>query len=351
MSAAPGRSQASSHRSPQGEAPVSAALLDVENLCTSFFTEDGEVRSVDGVSLRLERGEVLGLVGESGSGKSVMGLSLMGLIDSPGKIVAGSIRLDGEELVGAPEHAMRRLRGPRLGMIFQDPLMSLNPVLRIETTLIETLLAHEFIDSATAYRRALAALTDVGIPSPAQRMRGYPHEMSGGMRQRVAIAAALLPGPQLLIADEPTTALDVTIQSQILHLLQNLVAARGLALIMISHDLSVVASLADRVAVMYAGRIVESGPVQQILSRPAHPYTRGLIHSAPVMSEPGTPLPQIRGAPPSPLGRPAGCAFAPRCDRASSSCTSMPALTDLHIGHAVRCWHPHLEARLPGIAA
>ncbi|MCW5643593.1 MAG: ABC transporter ATP-binding protein [Rhodoferax sp.] len=327
------------------------ALLAVDNLCTSFFTDDGEVRSVDGVSLGLERGEVLGLVGESGSGKSVMGLSLMGLIDRPGRVVGGSIRLDGVELVGAPEHELRRLRGPRIGMIFQDPLMSLNPVLRIETTLIETLMAHESISRADAHRRALAALADVGIPSPAQRMRGYPHEMSGGMRQRVAIAAALLPGPQLLIADEPTTALDVTIQSQILHLLQNLVAARGLALIMVSHDLSVVASLADRVAVMYAGRIVESGPVRQILSQPAHPYTRGLIRSAPVMSEPGTPLPQIRGVPPSPLARPAGCAFAPRCDRASARCTAMPALQEVHAGHAVRCWHPHPRAGAPGEAA
>lgn len=322
---------------------MTSALLTVDDLRTSYFTEDGEVRSVDGVSLRLQRGEVLGLVGESGSGKSVMGLSLMGLIDSPGKVAGGSIRLDGVELVGALERDLRGIRGRKIGMIFQDPLMALNPVLRIGTTLMESVTAHESVGADVARERAVAALASVGIPSPLERMRAYPHEMSGGMRQRVAIAAALLPGPQLLIADEPTTALDVTIQSQILHLLQDLVATRGLALIMVSHDLGVVASLADRVAVMYAGRIVESGPVQEILAAPAHPYTRGLIRSAPVLAQPGTALPQIPGTPPSPLERPPGCAFAPRCERADAQCAAMPALVDLPQRHAVRCWHPYPE--------
>lgn len=320
-----------------------APLLQVQDLRTSYFTADGEVRSVDGVSLQLARGEVLGVVGESGSGKSVMGLSLMGLIDPPGRVVGGSIRLGGSELVGLADHAMRRIRGRRIGMVFQDPLMALNPVLRIETTLVETLRAHLSIGTARARDRALAALVDVGIPSPAQRLRGYPHELSGGMRQRVAIAAALLPEPDVLIADEPTTALDVTIQAQILHLLQRLVVARGLALIMVSHDLSIVAGMADRVAVMYAGKVVESGPVERILSMPAHPYTRGLIRSVPVMSAPGAVLPQIPGNPPSPLARPAGCAFAPRCERASAACAALPDLLELEAGHAVRCFHPHRE--------
>ncbi len=325
---------------------MTAALVDVAGLRTSFFTVDGEVRSVDGVSFRLDRGEVLGVVGESGSGKSVMGLSLLGLIDSPGRVVGGSIRFDGQELAGAPEPLLRKIRGRRIAMIFQDPLMALNPVLRIETTLVETLKAHFAIGTAEARERALQALADVGIASPVERIRGYPHELSGGMRQRVAIAAALLPGPEVIIADEPTTALDVTIQAQILHLLQKLVIDRGLALILISHDLSVVASLADRVAVMYAGRIVETGPIDRLLAAPAHPYTRGLIGSVPAMSPPGQPLPQIRGAPPSPLERPAGCAFAPRCERARPACQDMPELAPLEPGHETRCWYPYRDASL-----
>jgi peptide/nickel transport system ATP-binding protein len=320
-------------------------LLTVENLKTHFFTRAGVVKAVDGVSFRVERGEVLGLVGESGSGKTVTGASILGLVDPPGRIVEGSIMLDGEELIGASEERLRAHRGRDVAMIFQDPMMTLNPVLRIDTQMIEAVTAHQQVSTSEARARARAALTAVGIAAPDERLAAYPHQLSGGMRQRVAIAIALLNGPRLLIADEPTTALDVTIQAQILAEVQALCAERGTALIWITHDLAVVDGLADRIAVMYGGRIVEEGPVSAVLAQPLHPYTRGLIGSVPSRKQrPGAPLAQIPGMPPSSLRLPPGCAFAPRCARADDACMTMPAMTAHGVGRAARCWHPHIES-------
>jgi peptide/nickel transport system ATP-binding protein len=320
------------------------AVLAVEDLRTHFFTRDGVVKAVDGVGFSVAPGEVLGLVGESGSGKTVTGWSILGLVDPPGRIVAGSIRLDGEELVGGPEQRLRDVRGRKIAMIFQDPMMTLNPVLRIDTQMIEAITAHERVSRPAARARVLAALAAVGIASPRERLRAYPHQLSGGMRQRVAIATALLNRPRVLIADEPTTALDVTIQSQILAEVQALCAQHGTALIWITHDLAVVAGLADRIAVMYAGRIVEEGPVDAMFARPLHPYTRGLIGSVPTRGPRGAPLLQIPGMPPSAAHRPPGCAFAPRCPRADAACRAEPPMADHGGGRAARCWHPHGEA-------
>src|SRR5262245_36311975 len=322
-------------------------VLAVENLRTHFFTREGVAKAVDGVSFRIAQGEVLGLVGESGSGKSVTGFSLLGLVDPPGRIVGGSIRLDGEELVGAPAGTLRDYRGRKIAMIFQDPMMTLNPVLRIDTQMIEAITAHEKVSWRAARARAAEALRAVGIPSAQERLSAYPHQFSGGMRQRVAIAIALLHRPRLLIADEPTTALDVTIQSQILAEVQSLCAQGGTALIWITHDLAVVAGLADRIAVMYAGRIVEQGPVDALFARPLHPYTRGLIGSVPTRGHRGAPLAQIPGMPPSLAHLPPGCAFAPRCGRADAACAEEPVMVEHGRGGAARCWHPHLEGGVP----
>ena len=316
-------------------------VLAVDNLATHFFTRDGVVKSVDGVSFTVSPGEVLGLVGESGSGKSVTGFSIMGLIDPPGRIVSGSIKLNGQELVGRSEAELRAVRGRSLAMIFQDPMMTLNPVLRIDTQMTEAVHAHEKVSRKAARDRAVQALAQVGIPSPEERLSAYPHQFSGGMRQRVAIAIALIHRPALIIADEPTTALDVTIQSQILAEVQKLCAESGTALVWITHDLAVVAGLADRVAVMYAGRIVEQGRVDDVLDRPLHPYTHGLIGSVPGDSMAGKRLTQIRGSTPS-LGRlPPGCAFEPRCDRAGEACRAgAPPLMQAPHGRAYRCINP-----------
>jgi len=320
-----------------------APVLTVENLKTHFFIRSGVVKAVDGVSFDIAPGEVLGLVGESGSGKTVLGASILGLVDPPGRIVEGSVRLGGEELVGRPEEVLRHYRGRRVATVFQDPMMTLNPVLRIDTQMIEAITAHETVGRDAARARARDALAAVGIASADERLRAYPHQFSGGMRQRVAIAMALLHRPQLLIADEPTTALDVTIQSQILALVQALCAESGTALIWITHDLAVVAGLADRVAVMYAGRIVESGPVDAVFARPLHPYTRGLIDSIPSRHRRGDALAQIPGMPPSAARLPDGCAFAPRCPRADAACTVPPPVTGYGPVRSTRCWHPHLE--------
>ncbi|MBL8332546.1 MAG: ABC transporter ATP-binding protein, partial [Rubrivivax sp.] len=258
-----------------------SALLDVQGLCTHFFTRAGVVRAVQDVSFSLQRAQVLGLVGESGSGKSITGLSLMGLVDPPGRQVAGTLRFDGQDLGGCSAEQWRQLRGRRIAMIFQDPMATLNPVLRIDTQMVEAIQAHEPVTRAAALQRCREALVRVGIAAPEARLASYPHEFSGGMRQRVAIAIALLHRPDLIIADEPTTALDVTIQGQILYEMQRLCRESGTALIWISHDLSVVAGLADQVAVMYAGRIVEQGPTAELIERPRHPYTQGLIASVP----------------------------------------------------------------------
>ena len=316
------------------------AVLDVQDLQTHFATRAGLLRAVDGVSFSLERGRILGLVGESGSGKSVTGYSLMGLVDPPGRVAGGRILLNGDDLVPLAEPRMRRLRGSRIAMVFQDPMMTLNPVLRIDTQMIEAVQAHGRVGRAEARARARDALGRVGIPSPEERLRAYPHQFSGGMRQRVAIAIALLHRPDVLIADEPTTALDVTIQSQILAEVQKLVRADGTAVIWITHDLAVVAGLADDLAVMYAGRIVEQGGVDAVLDAPAHPYTRGLIGSVPSGTRRGEKLRQIPGATPSLLDRPAGCPFRTRCAHADAVCETDPPLGEIAPGHALRCFHP-----------
>ena len=315
--------------------------LDIENLRTSFFTLAGEVKAVDDVSFSVRRGEVVGLVGESGSGKTVTGLSILGLVDEPGRIVGGRITFKGEDLVALSEERMRHIRGKQIAMIFQDPMMSLNPVLRIATQMTEAIRAHEKVDRATARERARDALGQVGIASPEERLSAYPYQLSGGMRQRVAIAIAMLHRPELIIADEPTTALDVTIQGQILHEVQKLCRQQQTTLIWITHDLAVVAGLAHRICVMYAGKIVESGTVEEILDRPLHPYTYGLISSVPSRNSRGKPLYQIPGAAPSLLKLPTGCSFRTRCERADSACLDPPALSTPGLGRSVRCFHPH----------
>lgn len=314
-------------------------VLEVSDLSTHFFTRAGVVKAVEDVSFSLNAGEILGLVGESGSGKSMTGYSIMGLIDAPGKVVAGTIRLKGEDLTHYNETQWQKIRGNRIAMIFQDPMMTLNPVLRIDTQMIEAVLAHHEVSRDEALRRSREALVKVGIPSPDERLLAYPHQFSGGMRQRVAIAIALLNKPDVIIADEPTTALDVTIQGQILFEMQKLCRESGTALIWITHDLSVIAGLADKVAVMYAGRIVESGTVDDVLDQPRHPYTHGLMGSVPANNPRGQPLRQIPGMTPSLLSLGAGCAFRERCDRAMPDCNTMPALEGG--AHAVRCHHPH----------
>ena len=318
------------------------ATLSVSNLQTQFVTRAGIVKAVDDVSFSVMPGQIMGLVGESGSGKSMTGYSIMGLIDKPGEVVGGSILLQGRELRGLPPEAMRAVRGDRIAMIFQDPMMTLNPVLRIDTQMMEAVLAHHAVSKDTARAMSRDALARVGIPSPDERLLAYPHQFSGGMRQRVAIAIALLNKPDLIICDEPTTALDVTIQGQILYEMQKLCRESGTALIWITHDLSVVAGLADTVCVMYAGKIVESGTVQQVLDHPGHPYTNGLIASAPSRNPRGQPLRQIRGMTPSLLNLPGGCAFRERCDNASAACTVEPALQAFD-GRALRCFHPVTE--------
>jgi peptide/nickel transport system ATP-binding protein len=315
-------------------------VLAVENLKTQFFSKAGIIKAVDDVSFSVQAGEIMGLVGESGSGKSMTGFSIMGLIDSPGKVVDGSIKLKGEELRTLPADKMRAIRGNRMAMIFQDPMMTLNPVLRIDTQMKEAIFAHQNVSDRIAHQMASDALSRVGIPSPEERLMAYPHQFSGGMRQRVAIAIALINKPDVIICDEPTTALDVTIQAQILYEMQKLCRESGTALIWITHDLSVVAGLADTVAVMYAGKIVEKGPVKDVLEAPRHPYTNGLIASAPSRNPRGKPLRQISGITPALLNLPPGCAFRERCDRATELCTARPELTSFNGCHELRCFHP-----------
>ncbi|GGH10722.1 ABC transporter ATP-binding protein [Alsobacter metallidurans] len=305
---------------------MSAPLLDVSGLETQFPTRDGVVRAVNGVSFTVNRGEILGLVGESGSGKSVTGFSLIGLVDAPGRIAAGSVKLDGRDIVGLPNDELRAIRGKRISMVFQDPSMTLNPVLTVGDQMLLALRAHERISAGDGRRRCVAALEQVGIPDPGRRLDSYPHQFSGGMRQRVAIAIALLHKPDLVIADEPTTALDVSIQAQILTEMKALARDTGTAMIWISHDLATVSSMADRIAVMYAGRIVESGPTATVLRDPRHPYTRGLLDSLPAIAQAGEDLASIPGTTPSLLKLPPGCPFAPRCPRAQPVCANEPPL-------------------------
>ena len=312
--------------------------LEVQDLQTWFRGARGFTRAVDGVSFRLMPGKVLGLVGESGSGKSITGLSIMGLVEPPGQVIGGRIAFKGRDLLAMDAEERRQLRGDRIAMVFQDPMMTLNPVLRIDTQMLEAVLAHRQVSRAVARDRALAALQRVGIAAPEQRLACYPHQLSGGMRQRVAIAIALLNEPELIIADEPTTALDVTVQGQILAEMQKICERSGTALIWITHDLSVVAGLADEVGVMYAGRLVEHGSTGQVLNAPMHPYTQGLIASVPTLDSRGARLPQIRAAE-TPPAHDQGCGFRPRCHRASAHCAQEPLLLPRPDGRQLRCYH------------
>ena len=314
------------------------ALLSVEGLRTHFATSAGLVRAVDGVSFAIERGEVLGLVGESGCGKSVTSLSIMRLVPPPGRVTAGRILLEGEDLLDKDAEAMRRVRGARIAMVFQEPMTSLNPVFTIGDQIAAAVLAHAGGSRRAAWERGVEMLDRVQVPSPRERARDYPHRLSGGLRQRAMIALALAPGPQLLLADEPTTALDVTIQAQILDLLRRLQAERGMAVLLITHDLGVVAELCHRVAIIYAGRIVEMAPVASIFRQPLHPYTRGLLRCLPHPSRFGQPLSSIDGAPPDLRQVNGGCRFAPRCPHAVEGCRrDEPALAERKPGHFVAC--------------
>jgi len=315
-------------------------LLEVEDLRITFPTAAGPSRPVDGVSFTLERGELLALVGESGSGKSLTALALLRLVPPPGVIAQGStIRLDGMDVLALEAAALRGVRGRRIGMIFQDPMTSLNPVFSVADQIVESIRAHQRVSKADARARALALLQEVGIPDPAARLDQYPHQLSGGMRQRVMIAIALASEPELLIADEPTTALDVTVQAQILEVLDGLRTARGMAVLLITHDLGIVAGRADRVAVMYAGRCVEEASTPELFASPSHPYTRGLLASVPRLTGPVSRLTPIAGTVPPPTAWPAGCRFHPRCPDALPRCpTDDPPALPVRGGHRMRCW-------------
>jgi peptide/nickel transport system ATP-binding protein/oligopeptide transport system ATP-binding protein len=327
-----------------------APLLDVRDLGVSFATEDGTVRAVDGVSFTLERGEILAIVGESGSGKSVSVMTLMGLTRGVNARFEGSATFGGRDLISASEEEMRTVRGNEISMIFQDPMTSLDPVYRIGEQIIEQIQAHEEISKADARDRAIALLDQVGIPRASERVDAYPYELSGGMRQRVMIAMALSCDPSVLIADEPTTALDVTIQAQILERIKELRDSTGTAVILVTHDLGVVADVADRIAVMYAGRIVEQGSVDSIFYDPQHPYTWGLLGSITrVDRERPARLPSIPGSPPSLLDPPQGCHFRPRCPYEFERCTEVPGLESRipeWPGHLDRCWLPVEDKRV-----
>ncbi len=315
-------------------------VLEVEGLQVCFPSGAGWLAAVDDVSFAIAKGQTLGLVGESGSGKTMTGYAMLRLVPSPGRIRATRLRLAGRDLLALSEAEMRRVRGDRIAIVMQDPMACLNDVLRIGTQMIEAVQSHRRVPRPVARAMARDALGRVGIPSPDERLDAYPHELSGGMRQRVAIATALLNKPDLIVADEPTTALDVTIQAQILSEVQRACLEDGTALLWITHDLSVVAGLADRIAVMYAGRIVEHGPADDIMRAPRHPYADGLIASVPARNAPGQRLRQIPGGMPS-LGRlPAGCAFRPRCSRAEADCATVPGLIEERPQHHVRCFHP-----------
>jgi peptide/nickel transport system ATP-binding protein/oligopeptide transport system ATP-binding protein len=317
-------------------------LLAVEGLRVSFNTEDGVLQAVHDVSFDVGPGEVVAIVGESGSGKSVTAQTLMGLTRSKNSQIEGSIRFQGHELTNVDDEELQRIRGEQLAMIFQDPMTSLNPVYKVGRQIVEAIRAHTEMSDREAHDRAVEMLRQVGIPEPERRVDNYPHEFSGGMRQRAMIAMALALEPELVIADEPTTALDVTIQAQIIRLLQELNTKRGLAVILITHDLGVVAEIADRVLVMYAGRVVEHGTIDEIFYDPQHPYTWGLLGSLTRLDqERPRRLPQIRGLPPSLLAPPEGCAFRPRCPHAFNKCTQLPRLKTRapdSPGHLDRCW-------------
>ena len=315
------------------------SLLEVQDLHTSFFTDAGEVKAVNGVSFFLDKGKVLGIVGESGSGKSVTAYSIMQILASTGKIVSGSIKLDGQELVGAGEDVMKHVRGNKVSIIFQDPMTSLNPTYTIGHQLMEAITLHTGRNKQQAWDRAVEMLRLVNVNEPEKRMKQYPFEFSGGMRQRVMIAMALACEPDILIADEPTTALDVTIQAQILELMQSLQKELGMAIIMITHDLGVVAQLCDEVIVMYAGSICEQGTADEIFYNPKHEYTKGLLRSIPTLESDGQRLQPITGTPIDLLNMPAGCPFAPRCDAAMKICLRARCeRMQINDDHQAACW-------------
>lgn len=315
-------------------------LLQVRNLRVEFPTRRGTLVALDDVSFDIAPGEVLGVVGESGAGKSMTGAAIIGLLEPPGRIAKGEILLNGRRIDNLRYEEMRRIRGKEIGAIFQDPLTTLNPLYTVGRQLVETMTTHLPINPAEARRRAIEWLELVGIPAAAQRIDSYPHEFSGGMRQRVVIALALCAEPRLIVADEPTTALDVTIQGQILAEVQKLAQTTGTSLIWITHDLSVVAGLADDIAVMYAGRVVEKGAVSEVLDKPLHPYTSGLIGSVPSRNKRGEPLRQIPGMTPSLLNLPPGCAFRSRCPRAAEACMAEPEIREILPGRETRCFLP-----------
>jgi len=320
-----------------------APLLEVTDLCTSFHTPRGPLRAVDHVTFRLDRGNTLGVVGESGSGKTVLARTMMGLLAGSGNEQSGSVRFEGQEIIGAPNSALRSLWGARMAMIFQDPMTALNPVMRIGRQITESLRLHLDFDRAEARATAISLLTQVGIPSPEERYNSFPGELSGGMRQRVMIAIALACSPRLLLADEPTTGLDVTVQAQILDLLASLQGERNMAMVLVTHDLGVVATRTDHIAVMYAGRIVEKAPTATLFTSMAMPYTEALLASTPRLSNPShTRLAAIDGRPPDLASLPAGCPFAPRCRYARDVCRRVapPLVAAESPDHAYACWYP-----------
>ncbi len=326
-------------------------LLEVRDLVTAFRSGGGAFNAVDGVSFDLAPGEVMGIVGESGSGKSVTALSILGLIpDPPGRITGGSIRFQGEDLRRVSNRRMRQIRGAEIAMIFQEPMTSLNPVYTVGDQIVETIRYHERIGAKAARQRATDMLDRVGIAAPARRLDEYPHQLSGGMRQRVMIAIALSCNPRLLLADEPTTALDVTIQAQILELLSDIRAEFGMAVILITHDLGVVAQHVDRVMVMYAGRVVEEAPVHELFAHPRHPYTEGLLRSIPSIDDEGGRLFAIPGTVPAPFELPTGCRFRPRCGYAEAACATIdPRLVDAGPRHRAACIRIDELARADGV--
>jgi peptide/nickel transport system ATP-binding protein len=316
-------------------------LLEVQHLRVEFPTRRGTLLALDDVSFSIAPGEILGVVGESGAGKSLTGAAIIGLLEPPGRVAGGQILLDGQRIDNLPADAMRKIRGKRIGAIFQDPLTSLNPLYTVGRQLVETIQVHLGLDAAAARQRAVALLQSTGIPAAEQRIDQYPHQFSGGMRQRVVIALALAAQPALIVADEPTTALDVSIQAQIIALLKTLTKEQGAAVMLVTHDMGVIAETCDRVAVMYAGRVVEIGPVADVIHKPAHPYTVGLMGSIPAMDEDRERLLQIDGAMPRLNAIPAGCAFNPRCPQVMARCRSeRPELVDAGATRAA-CWLVH----------
>ena len=329
---------------------MTTPLLQVRNLTVEFVTRRGTLRALDRISFDIGRGEVLGVVGESGAGKSVTGSAVIGLIDRPGRIAGGEILLDGQRIDNLPPEEMRKVRGKRIGMIFQDPLTSLNPLYRIGDQLVETIRTHTDLSASAARKRAIDLLAEVGIPAPEKRIDGYPHQFSGGMRQRVVIALALSAEPELIIADEPTTALDVSVQAQIITVLKRLCRDHGTAVMLVTHDMGVIAETADRVAVMYAGRVIEIGKVADVVGSPLHPYTQGLMGAIPTLTGHEGRLAQIPGSMPRLSAIPPGCPFNPRCPRAYGPCTTVrPDLTN-YDRHPVAC-HLYDPAYAPREAA